>query len=179
MSTESTITTNSNSVLVQEKEITIDFVNPNAKDGSSMWKLVKESGALDLNSPYSYLMMSKYFENTCIVAKHEEQLAGFVTAFIMPNQPDTVFVWQIGVSQQYQGQGIATKILQALLDCESCEDVKFLEATISPSNIASQSLFTGLAKKKNTDVKIFDCFPEEWFPEGNHESELTYRIGPF
>lgn len=174
-----TVAENNHSTLVQEKEIKIEFVNSNPQDGAQMWDLVKKSGVLDLNSAYSYLMMAKYFNQTCIVAKQEDELAGFVVAFILPERPDTVFVWQIGVSQDFRGQGIATKILNALLDCEACQDVNYLEATISPSNQASQSLFIGLARKKKTDYKIYECFPEDWFPEEDHESELTYRIGPF
>lgn len=156
----------------------LKFSNPNDEDGAKIWELVKQSGVLDLNSAYSYFMMVKFFKKTCLVAKHGDQIAGFVTALVLPEKPDTIFVWQIGVAQEFRGQGIGTKLLKALLESEGCKNTKFIEATISPSNQASQSLFIGMSQKLGTRYSISDCFPEQWFPEGNHEKEQTYRIGP-
>lgn len=164
---------------IKQNSLDLVFVNPNTEDGSEMWKLVKQSGVLDLNSPYSYLMMTKFFNKTCLIAKQRDRIAGFVTAFILPEKQDTVFVWQIGVAKDFRGQGIGTKILKNLLTCEGCKKVSYLEATISPSNQASQSLFTGLARKLNTKYTISECFPENWFPVQDHEKEQIYRIGPF
>lgn len=170
---------NGTNVTLEKNSKDIVFVNPTIDDGAEMWELVKQSGGLDLNSPYSYLMMVKFFNKTCIVAKQGEKIAGFVTAFMLPEKHDTVFVWQIGVDREFRGQGIGTKILNALLTSDVCKNVKYLEATISPSNYGSQSLFKGLAQKLNTKYIISECFSEKWFPEGGHEKEETYRIGPF
>lgn len=171
--------TESISTKVLEKDFQIELFHPIDQDGAKMWELVKNSGTLDLNSAYSYFMMAKFFKQTCIVAKSQNELAGFVSAFILPDKQDTVFVWQIGVSEDFRGHGIGTKMLDFLLRSESCSGINYLEATISPSNKASQALFTGIAKKKNTTYEVYDCFPEEWFPNAHHEEELTYRIGPF
>ncbi|MGO4887983.1 diaminobutyrate acetyltransferase [Anaerobacillus sp. MEB173] len=156
------------------------FVEPDVDDGAAMWELVKDSGVLDLNSSYSYLMMCEFFSKTCLAVKNSKnELVGFVTAFHPPKKKDVIFVWQIGVAKSERGKGLGSKILNALLNLPTCKDVKYLEATISPSNIASQSLFRGIARKKNTNCVVLECFPEEVFPtEGNHEPEMTYRIGP-
>lgn len=149
---------------------------PTSKDGASMWELVCETGVLDVNSSYSYLMMCKFFSETCLVAKNNGDLAGFVTAFRPPEKPDTIFIWQIGVSSKYRGNGIGTKLLDKLL--EDCENVNYLEATVTPSNQPSESLFRGIAKKNGANCEVFECFSEDHFPESGHEPELTYRIGP-
>ena len=148
------------------------------EDGAAIWELIKSTGNLDLNSSYSYLMLCEFFPDTCIVAEANGKIVGFVSAFRPPNKPDTIFVWQVAVAKSQQGKGLGSKLLRTLLKQESCSDVHYLEATISPSNLASQSLFKKLAHKRKTNCEISECFSEDHFPEGGHEAEMTFRIGP-
>ena len=164
----------SSATLVNEK---IVFETPDVNDGAEMWELVKRS-TLDLNSPYKYLMMCEFFSETCVVAKEKEEIAGFITAFIPPERSDVIFIWQVGVDSSHRGKGIASKMLDELLSRESCKDVRYLEATVTPSNLASQSLFKRLARENSTNCLVTPCFPADVFPGNEHESEQTYRIGP-
>lgn len=143
-----------------------------------MWKLVNQS-TLDQNSVYKYIMMSSYFPETCVVAKKNDQVVGFITGFIPPNQPDTVFVWQIGVGSDQRGQGIASKLLHVLIEQQSENDIHFVESTITPSNKASQALFEKLARDYQTECEIESFFTKELFPDESFEEELKFRIGPF
>ncbi|MDZ5783159.1 diaminobutyrate acetyltransferase [Marinococcus luteus] len=156
----------------------IVFDKPTVEDGADMWELVKNS-TLDLNSSYKYIMMCEFFAETCVVAKENDELVGFVTAFIPPEKQDTVFVWQVGVDTSQRGKGLASRLLDALLERDVCEEVLYLEATITPSNEASQALFKKLAKKRETEVTVSECFTEDLFPDDEHEEELTFRVGPF
>ncbi|MBU8908879.1 diaminobutyrate acetyltransferase [Desertibacillus haloalkaliphilus] len=156
----------------------LTFEKPSLEDGSAMWELVNNS-TLDQNSAYKYIMMCEFFAETCVVAKENGKLVGFVTAFIPPERPDVVFVWQIGVDASQRGKGLASKILNELVAREACKDVRYLEATVTPSNVASQSLFRRLARDHNTECEVKECFAEELFPGEGHEAEDTFRIGPF
>lgn len=151
-----------------------------AEDGAAMWRLVEESQSLDPNSPYAYLMAGKYFSETSVVAEWEGELIGFVTAFCLPDKPDTVFVWQIGVSQKYRGKGIGSRMLHELLGRATCKDVRYLEATITISNEPSKALFSRIASEMGTVCEVKECFPALLFPDNHipHEAEWTYRIGP-
>lgn len=144
-----------------------------------MFRIVKESNVLDVNSSYSYLMWSKFFHHTSIIAQNEQgNIIGFVTGFLQPDSPDTLFVWQVAVDQTYRGMGLATNLIDQLLQKLKNDQVKFLEATVTPTNIASSNLFKGIAKKHHTNCTMFECFTEDQFPDPSHEAEWTYRIGP-
>lgn len=158
---------------------TIYFRQPNENDGSEMFRIVEESKVLDVNSSYSYLMWSKYFHETSIVAECEDKVIGFVSGFIQPTSLDTLFVWQVAVDPEYRGLGLATKLIEQLLDHLRDNDVNYLEATVTPSNIPSSKLFKGIAEKHDTECSVFECFSKDQFPDPSHEAELTYRIGPF
>jgi len=144
-----------------------------------MFRIVKESKVLDVNSSYSYLMWSKYFNKTSIIAECENnEVIGFVSGFLQPESPDTLFVWQVAVDHKHRGKGLATKLIEQLLNQLKSEKVNYLEATVTPSNIPSSNLFKGIAKKNDTNCTVFECFSKDQFPDPSHEPEMTYRIGP-
>jgi L-2,4-diaminobutyric acid acetyltransferase len=155
------------------------FRKPSGEDGAQVWELIKRAGTLDLNSSYSYIMLCEFFPETCVIAEQNNQIVGFVSAFRPPIKENVIFVWQIAVDSSQRGKGLGKRLLHELLKRQACQDVRYLEATISPSNVPSQSLFRSLANSLDTDCEVSECFPEEYFPGSGHEEELLFRIGPF
>lgn len=146
-------------------------------DGRDMWEFVRAAGALELNPSYAYILICQHFGNTCLVAEKDGRMVGFVLAYVPPRQPDTVFVWQIGVSREVRGRGVGHKLLRQLLALDGCRNVTFLEASITPSNKPSQNLFRAFARKNGVPCRKLPFFPAEFFPE-EHEPEHLYRLGP-
>lgn len=140
-----------------------------------LWTLARDSG-LDENSPYAYLMWAEYFAATSVVATTVEAdtPVGFVTGFRLPEDPSTVFVWQIGVDADHRGQGIASRLLDALVERT---DAAFIEATVTPDNLASETLFRRLGDRHGATTTVTELFAENQFPPG-HEAEHRFRIGP-
>ena len=156
----------------------VELRRPRIEDGAGIWRLVKNTGVLDLNSSYSYLMLCRYFFETCVVAEDNGKVVGFLSAFHPPNRPDVIFVWQIGVDASQRGKGLGISLLKELLERDSCRNVKYMETTISPSNKPSQSLFKRLACDYGAKVSVEESFTPEHFPGGQHEAETMFRIGP-
>jgi len=155
------------------------FRNPTPEDAAAIWRLVVDSGVLDHNSPYSYLIMCKHFSDTCIVVEYDAEIVGFVTAYRPPTSPQVVFVWQIGVAESMRGRGLSIALLDALVHRPARQDVTYLDATVTPSNAASQSMFRAFARHLNTQCVEELCFPEQLFPPEGHEAEYLFHIGPF
>jgi L-2,4-diaminobutyric acid acetyltransferase len=151
---------------------------PTVDDGADIWALVKDTRVLDVNSPYSYLMLGEYFPKTCVVAERRDHLVGFVSAFLPRRRPDTVFVWQVAVAPGAGRRGLGKAMLRELLGRPVCEDVHYLEATVTPSNRPSAALFRALARDLGSPCTITRGFPSEAFPGGSHEAERLFRIGP-
>ncbi len=68
---------------------------PSAADGPEIWNLVRACKPLDENSMYCNLLQSDHFADTCSLAELSQQTVGWVSAYVMPNAPDTLFVWQV------------------------------------------------------------------------------------
>jgi L-2,4-diaminobutyric acid acetyltransferase len=166
-------------MLVKLRDITVDLRQPRPDDGAAVWELVRETGVLDLNSPYAYFLLGEHFAETCVVAEREGEIGGFVSAYIPPQTPDSVFVWQVGVASSMRKQGLALQMLLALLRREACRDVRSLTTTITPSNEASRALFAGLANKVGAQLQEQPGhFPADWFPVEGHEAESLFTISP-
>lgn len=157
--------------------------HPRVEDGASMWQMAKDSGGLDMNSPYCYLLMCTHFAPTCMVAEMEGEPVGFVTAYRPPTHPDTIFVWQIAVAAQARRTGLARRMVNGVLQSPACSSVRFLEATVTESNVASEGLFRSMAEQMGANFDRSTIFAAKDFPESSqdspHEAELLLRIGPF
>lgn len=152
----------------------LQYRQPRLEDGATLWELARSNG-LDENSPYAYLLWSEYFRDTTVVATDDDDVpVGFVTAFARPDQPNTVFVWQIGVDENHRRRGIAGTLLDQLVERTGADHV---EATVTPSNTASETLFRRFGARHGAPVTTEALFEEAHFPEG-HEAELRFRIGP-
>lgn len=157
-----------------------NFHHPRRADGAAFFRLVRESGALEANSAYAYVMACDHFADTCLLAVRQGRAVGFVLAFVSPARPNAVFVWQIGVAPSERGQGLGRSLLTRLMDAPACRALAHLEATVAPSNRASHRLFTGFARALGVPCLISEAagYGAALFP-GDHEAEPLYRIGPF
>jgi L-2,4-diaminobutyric acid acetyltransferase len=147
-------------------------------DGLELEKLVKECHPLEDNSVYAYLLLCAHFYKTCIVAKHHDQIAGFVSAYIKPEQRNTLFIWQVAVKGRWRKHGLALKMIQQLLARPSMSKMKYIEATVTASNAASKNLFMSIAKSYDTRCETQVVFSKDLFDGHAHEDEYLFRIGP-
>ncbi|MDZ8117654.1 diaminobutyrate acetyltransferase [Pontiella agarivorans] len=161
-----------------QKTTKIDFYPPVSTDGYALHRLVAACPPLDPNSAYCNLLQCSHFNETAICAKEQGNLVGFISGYLIPDRPDTLFVWQVAVAESARGQGLAGRMLIALLERPACRNVRFLETTITPSNGASQAVFTKLAAVLEVPVNVSAGFDRNTHFEGAHESEELWRIGP-
>lgn len=148
-------------------------------DGADMWRIARDSGSLDLNSSYAYMLYARDFPRTCRIAVVDGTVAGFVLGNLPPERPDCLFVWQIAVDERFRGQRLASRLLDDLVeDLVDSDSVRTVETTITDDNAASQRLFINFAKRwGNVPVVKSPLFEEEHFPDG-HDAEPLYEIGP-
>ncbi|BFT69446.1 diaminobutyrate acetyltransferase [Paenibacillus sp. P36] len=164
--------------MIQKKANNVLIRSVSPQDGQYLWQAAVDSGNLDINSAYCYIMLCKYFSETCRVAEIDGKVVGFVTAFIQPSNPENLFVWQIAVNAEHRGKGIAESLLRDLISVKMCAKIRYIETTISPSNAASIRLFAKFAQDLHASIVKNDGFPSPLFPDSKHEDEQLIVIGP-
>lgn len=152
----------------------VEIGRPTPVDGVAMWRLTVDSGVLDVNSRYAYVLWCRDFADASVVARMGGRVVGFVTGYLRPDEPDTLMVWQVAVGADAQGRGVAAAMLDALVERVR---PRHLETTVSPDNAASTALFTRFAQRHDAPLERSELFGADALGD-DHQPEFLHRIGP-
>lgn len=156
-------------------DFVIDLRPPRLADGADLWRLTRDTGVLDLNSSYQYLLWCRDFADTSVVGVSDDgRLMGFITGFLRPDEPTTLMVWQVAVDAAARGRGLASRMLDYLVETTGVEHLK---TTVTDDNAASKAMFASLAQRHEAEHTVTPLFTPELYPDG-HETEYLHRIGP-
>lgn len=158
------------------KKPTPQIRQPAAEDGVAIWELVRACKPLDENSMYCNLLQCDHFKDTCVVAELDGEIVGWVSAYILPYDPETVFVWQVAVAEKARGLGLGTVMLSALLQRDACRDVTSLQTTITRDNAASWALFRKFSKSRDAILKSQPYFTQAQHFKDRHSTEFMVAI---
>lgn len=145
------------------REAPLTFREPSKDDGPEIWELVRACKPLDENSMYCNLIQCDHFRDTCVVAEIKGEIVGWVSAYLLPEDCETLFVWQVAVSEKARGTGLGSQMLDKLLRRKACKSVKRLQTTITQDNAASWALFNKFAVKRSAPLDS-----EPHFTQGQH-----------
>ena len=157
----------------------ITLRTPVKDDGFRLHQLVAECPPLDPNSIYCNLLQCSHFAETGVAAEKDGDLVGFISGYIPPQQPETMFVWQVAVHEKGRGQGLAKRMLKEIVGRDACKNVTHMETTITEDNEASWALFRSFARDMGAELTYHEHFEKETHFGGKHDSEFLLRIGPF
>ncbi|HAG97087.1 MAG: hypothetical protein CMK83_20790 [Pseudomonadales bacterium] len=161
------------------QKLDLCFRAPVSQDGASVHNLISQCPPLDTNSMYCNLLQCSHFADTSVAVTLHDELVGFISGYILPDRPNTLFIWQVAVSSAARGQGLAGRMIEHILARPACKQVAFLETTVTADNDASWGLFEGVARRLDTELNRSVMFDREQHFNGSHDSELLARIGPF
>jgi L-2,4-diaminobutyric acid acetyltransferase len=151
--------------------------SPGPDDGPALWRLARDSGELDLNSPYAYLIWCRDFSETSVVARDGREPVGFITGYRRPEVGEVLFVWQVAVDPAYRGQRIGVRMLDAIGAAAKRLGCRYVEATVTPDNTASLRMFSSFARTLGAPLTRTEGFDATQFPD-HHQPEDLIRIGP-
>lgn len=154
------------------------FREPQAADGAMVHDLIARCAPLDANSLYCNLLQCSHFAGTCVIAEVGGKAGGWVSGYVRPDRPDTLFIWQVAVAPEGRGHGLARRMIRAILERPACRGVVRLETTITDSNDASWALFRGLAHDLDASFAHRRGFDTETHFAGRNPTEHLVEIGP-
>lgn len=160
----------------EESEQYGSFSVPDADDGDDIFNLIAQCPPLDTNSSYCNFLQSTHFRQTCLIARYDGEISGFISGYLKPEDPTTLFVWQVAVSPKYRGKGLAHQMLQGLLSRESLQRVVAIETTITCDNAASWALFKKIDAQNGQEGSVSTFLDQTTHFKGKHDTEYLYRI---
>jgi len=157
----------------------IEIRPPRDRDGRAVHRLIAECPPLDPNSLYCNLLQCTHFADTCAVAEGGRAVVGFLSSYVPPRDPETLFVWQIAVRGEMRGRGIAKRMLFDVLARPACKDVRRLQATVTEANGPSSALFSSIAAELGAAETRRPLFARDTHFADSHDTETLIAIGPF
>lgn len=155
----------------------IELRTPLTTDGDALKALLATTPVLDGNSVQCTLLQCGHFAKTSVAAFLHRRLVGFVSAYYPPNDPQTLFVWQVMVSQQLRDLGLGKKMLHWLIAQPACEQALRLVTAIGIKNSISWSMFDGFAR--DIGALPIKSFVTPLTPKYDYEpDEYLLRISP-
>ncbi|GED11188.1 diaminobutyrate acetyltransferase [Cellulosimicrobium cellulans] len=148
---------------------------PAPDDGAAMWRVARDSGELDLNSSYAYLLLAQHFADTCRVAVVEGEVVGFVSGYLLPDDPSRLFVWQVAVAEEHRGQGVAGQLLDSVVDASP--GLVSVITTVAQENVASRALFVRWAARRGATITTRPLFTADQFPDAHVDEPMLVIEG--
>ena len=102
----------------------------------------------------------------------------FEAGYVPPDQPDTLFVWQICVGPEARGEGLARRLVGDVLTRPSAAGIRHIACTITEDNTASWALFGSIARALGAQMAQSEHFSKAVHFDGAHDSEFAVTIGP-
>ena len=152
---------------------------PTPEDGVAVNDLVEQCKPLDENSVYCNLLQCSHFRETSALAELGGDVAGFVSGYVVPQQDDSLFVWQVAVAPEARGLSLAKRMVFDILRRPSIKGIRHIKTTITPDNKASHGVFKSIARELGADIEKDVLFDREEHFDGQQKTEMLWNIGPF
>ncbi len=110
-------------------------------DYIKLYELIGEIEGIVQHPTHFYKIMITYFGNSIPIVSLNGRIVGFLLGFVSQTDPDEFFIWQLGVSPQHRGKGIAGKIMDYTLSIATESGCRRITATVETTNKPSQLLF--------------------------------------
>jgi diaminobutyrate acetyltransferase len=107
----------------------------------NVYRFISSCGVLETYGEHFFRIVIRYFGSTSYLAEQDGRIVGYMWGFITQEDPETFFLWQIGVDPATRGDGIGGLILEEAEKELAARGCKRIELTIDPTNRPSQRLF--------------------------------------
>ncbi len=145
-----------------------------AEESALLKHLAAKCPPLDVHTQYTYWVVANFFGEYSFIAYDNEKPIGYIMCIIKDN---TLFVWQIGVLENYRHNNCSSLLIKAAFDKATENKINTIFVTIAKDNVASFRAFNsfcaanGYSIQKYKNVKITDIdFPSFC------EEEIMYLI---
>lgn len=152
---------------------------PKPEDGPAVHRLIANCPPLDTNSLYCNLLQCSHFAETSALAERDDKIVGFVSGYLKPNDRQRLFIWQVAVSAEVRGLGLARALILDIIARPVCSAVSWIETTVTEGNDASWAMFGSLARSLSAPQERHLLFDGDIHLGGQHPSEHLLSIGPF
>lgn len=153
----------------------ITIRNACGADSALLRSLAAACGTLDVHTPYTYWVACQYHGSSIFILEDAGTPVGYLMAL---DNPDCVFLWQIGILASYRGKGLSQLLYERVMDFASAAQ-KPLQVTIAPENKASYGALASICRSRNLSIlQEGTLYLTDRIDPDFRETEVIYTVLP-
>lgn len=111
-------------------------------------RFVESCAPLEVHTSFTYWVTFEYWGHLCRVALVGNRVVGYVSAIGSGRVRDVLYVWQVGVAQEFRGQGLAQRLLSEVVTAGRANGFRKAQVSIAGDNEASLKAFERFAREQ-------------------------------
>lgn len=111
------------------------------EDAAAVHQFVASCPPLEAYPLHQYKILLRYFGNCSFLAEKDGRIAAFEMGLPSHHHTGTYFLWQIGVANEFRGEGLAGRLLGHIERELHKAGFERIEVTIDPENPSSLRAF--------------------------------------
>lgn len=136
-------------------------------------ELAKMCKPLDVHTPYTYWVMCNFFGDGCFILQDGSKPIGYIMTLTKEN---TLFIWQIGITEEYQGQNYSSNLLAAVEQYAREKKLTKMQVSIAPTNANSYHAFHRYCHHRNIPISNIGSVDINIPTENFYEYENIYEM---
>ena len=149
---------------------------PVPEDGARIAALAKDFTSGKARDLPETLVGRGAFSETSVLAELDGKLLGWVSAYILPYDPQTLFIWTVEVVKVERNPELSSLMLGYLMRQEPCAGVTRVQTVISCDEDRPWTLFRRFARWQHSRMDIQPYFTQALTPHKRHENDNMVTI---
>lgn len=125
------------------------LIKASQENAASLRWLADKCSTLDVHTPFTYWVMTRYFSNSTFIAKRNDKYAGYIMSIYNEKE---FFVWQIGILEEFRGQGLAYELIDQVVEVALDKGYSKIVLTIADENKESYYTFVNYSKHRGYSI---------------------------
>ena len=149
---------------------------PQGEDADCIVALIGDTPSQAMRRAHGSLVANGFSPETSVVAELDGKLVGWALAYVLPFDPETLFIWTVEVSDVSADTGLDSLMLGHLMRQDACAKVTRVQTSIPSDDEDSWSLFRRFANWQRSRMKIQPFVTQALFPRDRHKNENLVTI---
>ncbi len=151
---------------------------PLPEDGAAVSSPVRTEDQEAIGNLLGELAAFDDYKEFSIIAELDGDLVGAMLAYVLPYDPETLFIWQVGVSEGEADKGLASLMLGQVMRRDVCTDVTRVQTVITSNDERTWAFFRRFARWQRSRMDIQPFITQALTPYRRHESSnlVTIRL---
>ena len=153
---------------------------PEGRDEDGIFALAKRTPSQGMRIVHGSLVANRFSPETSVVAELDGELVGWALAYVLPFDPETLFIWKVEVSEDAADNGLASLMLGHLMRQDACSTVTRVQTSIPSDDENSWALFRRFANWQRSQMEIQPFVTQALFPKHRHKNQnlVTIKLAP-